>query len=248
MRDLIAFYDGALVEKQAIELSRDESQHLLKVRRVRQGATVFVLNGCGTFAEAKLLEADRSSARLEITNISQTVPQPSPRISLAVGVTKSSAFDDMIQRAVELGMTDLIPIITDRSDSRLDEKKRDQRCEKWARVFRESLKQCERLWLPELHGFRTPQEVIEESGNGLTVALVERGGETALPLRDVIGQIKEKPAITFLIGPEGGWSESERSTFESEGVLQGHLGNAILRTETACLAALSTVLALAPSD
>ena len=242
MRDYRCFYPGPLEHGATVELSRDEAAHLVKVRRLKSGGEVTVLNGQGAVAEARLAESDRRDVSLEIGDVLQA-PR-SPALALAMALTKSNAFDDTLQRAVELGMTHFFPVQAERSVVQLDEKKTAHRLDRWQRLSIEALKQCERPWLPEFSN-PSPLEALLATlhdSSFVPVVLAERREDSAPPLLDVLGATSGRP-VCLLIGPEGGWTPQELERLEKGAVRFATLGTAVLRSETSALAALGTTLA-----
>ena len=212
---------------------------MVRVRRAVAGGRVVVVNGRGTEADALLVEAGRRHARLEITDRLRLEPTPPPAIEIAPALTRTSAFDDMLQRAIELGATAIRPVAAQRGVVRLDERKARSRAERWNRLAVEALKQCERIWLPEVNEPTALCEVLSAvQGSGTEAVVLSERSETAAPLLEVLRAGPNRPRC-FFFGPEGGWSDEERAIFEAAGARHASFGRTILRAETAVLAALA---------
>lgn len=235
------FHDGELQAGATIAIDRDEAHHLATVRRAGDGATVRVLNGRGVEAEG-VLSAKNAVA---VDRILRSEPRPAPPLELALALTRTDAFEDAIERAIELGATAFRAIESDHCVVRLDAKKAAARVERWQRMATERLKQCERLWLPDIHGPASLAEAVAAAkGPGVVpVLLAERA--VAPPLADIVRQSPDR-GLCLLVGPEGGWSAEERDAALAAGAVAASMGAAILRSETAALAGLATVLALRP--
>jgi len=221
-----------------ILLSEDEGRHLGTVLRARVGFQVEVLDGAGGLAFGEVTEGGKAGWRVAIREVAPAVPRRAHPLELAPALTRTDAFDDALHRAIELGMTAFRPVLSERTVVELDEKKSARRMERWRRIAVESIKQCERRWLPEIAAPVDLEEAIDEVRlRGLTpVVLLERASDIP-PLstqKDKLSAV----GVCLLIGPEGGWSPSEVEYLRENSTALS-LGNAILRSETAALAALA---------
>ncbi len=241
MRVLRAYVEGAAFRDGAeFDLPEEESRHLSQVLRAREGMMVELLDGRGGLATAEVTHAGKSRVSVRIESLAPVEPPPARRIELAPSLTRTDAFDDMLHRAVELGMTAFRPIAADHSVVELDARKAQARLERWGRIAREALKQSERRWMPVLEA---PAGLSERlawgQGEGILVlGLLERG-EGIAALSGVLPDIGRR-GVLIVAGPEGGWSAGERKLL-GEMACPVSLGSAILRAETASLAALALV-------
>ena len=241
MRVLRAFVEETpLREGAEFDLPGEESRHLSQVLRAREGMLVELLDGQGGLAVAEVIRAGKSRVSVRIDSVAPPLPAPTRRIELAPSLTRTDAFDDMLHRAVELGATAFRPVAADHSVVELDAQKAVARLERWVRIAREALKQSERRWMPEFDAPAPlePRLVRAEDAGLVALGLLERGeGIPALGsvLPDIAGR-----GILIVAGPEGGWSAAERKLL-GEKARPVSLGSAILRAETACLAALALV-------
>lgn len=237
MRVYRCFAAGNWKPGDLVPLDREEARHLGAVRRLEVGQMVHLLNGEGTEFHSEATETGRDRVTLRITGIGRSLPRPSVH-AVAWGLTKSPAFDDAFHRAVELGMTDFIPLLGDHGEVRWDEGRWEKKQARFSKLAVEAIKQCERLWLPRLHRPVRLQEVLEEAAkkSWRSICLHER--EQAVPLHEVSSQ--SPGDLLLLVGPEGGWSAEETDLIGKAEATIAHLGRGgILRTETAVLAALA---------
>jgi 16S rRNA (uracil1498-N3)-methyltransferase len=235
MREWRCFHDDALVPGSRVLLAREEATHLTRVLRARAGDRVVVLDGRGRRAEAVV--ADAKSGALELGAVTE-FPPPLPALELALALTRTEAFEEALARAIELGISGFRPIACEHAMVRLDAARRAARLDRWRRLAIERLKQCERLWLPALHEPVPVAEALEAAVTaGLTgVALLERA---ACPgLAEVLAGLEPDAPVCLFIGPEGGWAVEERQALESA-CRPASLGSAVLRSETAALAAVA---------
>lgn len=236
MRWYRCFHDGALEPGQQIALSREEASHLTKVRRVRPGGDVLVLNGRGRECRAKLT----GGGLLEVHSLERDEPAPPRAVELAPGLTRTNAFEETFSRAIELGMTGFRPVEPSRGVVKLDDRKRAARLERWRRLAIERLKQCERLWLPEIHEPAPLGDVLDALANsGVTALALRERGEQDLPSWGSAMAALAGADVCLLVGPEGGWDTGEEAMLERPGVRGVSLGRAVLRAETAALAAMA---------
>ena len=152
-------------------------------------------------------------------------------LTLAQALVKGDKFDWVVQKATELGVTRIVPLLTEHSEFRKAEG-RELRLLRWRRIALEATKQCGRRKLIELGEVQNFQQFCETEPNGLRLIFSERGGKG-------LAQMASANSVTLAIGPEGGWSENEIKLAEIHGFVPVHLGNRILRTETAAVAAVS---------
>ncbi len=242
MREYRCFLPDVRSPGEVLPLPLEEARHLVQVLRAGPGREVLVLDGAGREWRAEVAEAGRRTASVRILEISRTAPPPAPRW-LACALTKSARFDDMLQQAVEVGMTAFFPLLTDRTEVHPDARRAEKRIERWRRLAAEALKQCERLWLPEFHAPAGLGDHLAMAGeHGVRrIALMERIPPDGPGLPD----LPAGEGVCLYIGPEGGWSEGERELLGRGGVERVSLGTeAVLRTETAALAGLAQLMAV----
>jgi 16S rRNA (uracil1498-N3)-methyltransferase len=215
--------------KQSVKLTADEARHLREVLRLKPGDEVSVFDGAGREFCARVAQARREFAELELQNETEPARPESPlRITLAVALLKGEKFDLVVQKATELGVTKFVPLITRYADIKLrDEADATKRVVRWQRIALEAAKQSGRAWVPEVSAPTSLGSVLknpcflfsEKEGHGLT-------------------QI-ETEEITAIIGSEGGWSDEELDEARAAGAEITTLGGRILRAETAAITAVA---------
>jgi 16S rRNA (uracil1498-N3)-methyltransferase len=218
-------------------LEEHEAHHLLRVLRVGEGHNVDVFNGSGLVGTGELRPAGKKAYVL-LHTVSEI-----PRVqgfAVCFPLIKSPLLDDSLEQLVELGASDFFVLQAERSTVHLHGERWIARRAKWERAFQERLKQCERAWLPTLHPEQYTLGALLQQTSALgthhPVALWERGSVADSPFgEDEL--MKKRLAPLFLIGPEGGWSPEERVLLEQKAVYKLTLTPAILRSETALIAA-----------
>jgi len=165
------------------------------------------------------------------------VPQEGIKTRLLLAVVKFDAFEWALEKATELGVGAILPLAAARSEKALLAAA-TKRAERWQKILLEASQQSRRVALPELWPMAKPEAAFQAQAEGLRIFLSEAPG--ARPLREVLrGEQAERAVLA--IGPEGGWTEEERSAAKVSGFLEASLGNLILRTETAVIAALANI-------
>lgn len=246
-------------------ITGDEHHHLRNVRRIRTGEKIRLIDGKGTVYIAKVLDtAIADATQAEILSAEFHTPRL-PSLTLFQGVPKHDKMELILQKTTELGVTQIIPMHSERSL----QKPSQQRCERWQRVVVSATKQCKRSWLPELSSpqqFETCLAQVKrftrsliccESVTGQHIKTVLRHGEGAktgamterylAPREKREGQASNsfnspKPeSISIFVGPEGGFAVEEVNAAIENGCIPVTLGQNILRTETAAIAAVAAV-------
>ncbi len=215
-----------------VTLDSDESHHLLRVLRLSQGARAFVFDGEGSEWECEVARVGKNSVDLDlIRKLDESVESPL-QLTLAQALIKSDKFDWIVQKTTELGVSRIVPLITDHSDIRRAENRADQKLQRWRRIALEAVKQSGRRRLVEI---AEPIPFAQyNDADPLKLILSERGGKRL----DEIAPDKVS-SISIAIGPEGGWSEDELEASRQHEFIPIHLGRRILRTETAAIAAVT---------
>lgn len=236
MRSNRVYVDLPLASQATLDLPAAAAHHLVTVLRARAGDSLQVFNERdGEFA-AKVVTAHRRGASVELLQALPAIPAASLAITLIQGVARGERMDLIVQKAVELGVTCLQPVYTERTNVRLSSDREQRRVEHWQKVLVSACEQSGRVDLPRL-----------ERPVPLDLALSRQEGELALQLdpHDGRGLSSYTPVsrLALLVGPEGGLSQQERQAASRAGWQPLRLGPRVLRTETAGLAAISAVQA-----
>lgn len=223
----------------AISLSSEESHHLLRVVRLTIGDELFVFDGCGNEYRCIVAGVKKKVAVVEVTeSLSNNVESPL-QLTLAQALTKGEKFDFIVQKATELGACRILPLMTEHADLRLNTEQASKRLERWQRISLEALKQSGRRKIVEITLPISIQDFLESYGKenpGEIIIFNERSGTS---LEVTLSSISQKQIVTAMIGPEGGWSDKEMNLFSQYACKSVNLGQRILRTETAAIAAIT---------
>lgn len=215
-------------------LSESQSHYLSKVLRMQAGRELIAFDGLGGEYSATITEVTKKSVTIG-TGDFQTVDKESPlKLTLAIGVSRGERMDWVLQKATELGVTEIIPLITERTEVKLGGERSDKKIEHWQQILISSCEQCQRNTLPKLSEPQVLGEWITNDSSDLKFVLHHRDNK-GLPTQS------EAKSITLLIGPEGGLTDEEIQLAQNNRFAPLTLGPRVLRTETAPLAAISLV-------
>ena len=226
------FFVPALPEGAArVVVEGEEHRHLARAARVRPGETVWLFDGSGRRALARVAAVGEERTELEVIR-TETPQAPRTAISLAAGLVEAKPFETILEKAAEIGCAAVWPVETARS-LRTPGERSGRKLERWRRIVREADKQCKSPLLTEVHPPRPLADLLREPPAGRRLFLSERGGR---PLRDVVSEAGEPPsAAVLLVGPTGGWSEDEERGARAAGFEAVSLGSRVLKSETAAL-------------
>lgn len=225
-----------------LELSSEESHHLLKVRRAKEGEAVQLLDGKGMEATAELARITGRTAILKILSITNTPALPYS-ITLAQAIPAGGTMDTIVQKATELGVTRIVPILSRNCEVKLDANRSRQKVAKWQTIATESCKQCGNPWLPEISPPTSLQSYLvqETAPIRLTAALTPDTREIRTAIRNMYGT-NSPISIALLIGPEGDFTPEEYASCWQHQWHPVTLGPNVLRADTAATAAVTLIM------
>lgn len=225
------------IEKGLLKVAGDEVKHIRRVLRLKVGDGITVFDGSGKEYEGSIVKAGTSSVIIRIHQILSSTKESPIRITLAQSLLKGEKMDYLIQKATELGVSEIIPFFSSRSVPLLEASKKTSRYHRWEKIAIEASKQCGREVLPRVQPLRDYSEIFEAASPGsLRIILCEKEGSR---LKEVLSESKERRKIFFIVGPEGGLSREEVEYAKGKTFVPVNLGNRILRAETASLCLLS---------
>ena len=221
-------------------LPEQSGEHLARVLRLERGHPLILFNGDGCEYKATLASLAKRAVTAEVTAV-QAVERESPlHLTLAQGIARGEKMDWILQKATELGVARIVPIVTERTEVKLDEERAERRVLHWTQVIAGACEQSGRTRLPQIE---MPQRLDRwltalENDAALRLALIPGGEMDARSL----------PAMShgalLCVGPEGGFSDKDIAMLEQSRFHALRLGPRILRTETAGIAALAALQAL----
>lgn len=235
------FVESGQVSERQIEITGSDVNHIRNVLRMKPGAQVRIseLQGADYFCQIEQVGPERILARILYQE--REARELPVDIVLFQGLPKGDKMEFIIQKAVELGVSEIVPVAMRNCVVKLDEKKAAAKTRRWQAIAESAAKQSRRSKIPVVHEVMNVQDAFAY-GKTLDVRLVpyenQRGMERT---REVLGSLKREGSLGIFIGPEGGFDPKEIRAVEEEAYLLS-LGNRILRTETAGLVMLSMLL------
>lgn len=220
----------------SVTLDADEAHHLTRVLRLGPGARVFVFDGEGGEYECEVARGAKHEVDLKLLRRLDDAVESPLRLTLAQALIKGDKFDWVIQKATELGVTRIVPLVTDHSDVKRAEERAGQRLQRWRRISLEALKQCGRRRLVEICEPAPFDDFCGSTARGACLIFSERGGES---LAEVSAKLRDVNHLSLCVASEGGWSDHELRMAESCDFTPVSLGTRTLRTETAAIVAVA---------
>ena len=237
------FVEPAQVGEKEIIITGSDVNHIKNVLRMKPEETILISSGESLEYTCYIRELKEEEIIAHIMYVQESGYELPSRLYLFQGLPKSDKMELIIQKAVELGVHEIIPVASKRAVVKLDEKKEEKKRTRWQAISESAAKQSKRMYVPEVKKVMSFSQAVEYAGQ-LDVVLVPyelaKGmGET----REIIGQIKKGQSVGIFIGPEGGFEEAEvELAVEKANAKAITLGKRILRTETAGLTVLSILM------
>lgn len=218
------------------QIEGDEARHLTRVLRVEPGQRYEISDNHNVYL-AEIETAHKENVVFRTLEKLPTSPA-SARFELYAALIKFDRFEWIVEKATELGVTEIVPIEATRSERGL-EKAATKRLERWRRIALEASQQSRRAHLPEIAEAISLNDALARAGSYRYVLDEAQG---AMPLLQVLPAVRTtQDTVAILTGPEGGWTDEERASFTTAGWAPVSMGPLILRAETAVIAALAVV-------
>jgi len=227
------------VQGKQITVSGEDHRHIRTVLRKQPGDMLMLSDGQGTEYITRIIRSDRSGITAEITERS-TREIRYPRITLGQGLPKSDKMDWIVQKATELGVAKIVPLMTERTIVKV--KDEEKRIARWQRICREAAMQSARPDISQVGPITSFHDFVMTPAREPKTLLLLPWEEGTEPIKNVLRNNPEVQHIVAIIGPEGGLSEAEARSAEQQGFSTVSLGPSILRSETAAVAVLSMVV------
>lgn len=237
MRITRIFQPVPLVNGAHIELDEHASHHLVHVLRIKSGAVLVLFNGDGSEYPGRVQTVGKRGVVVSIDECRRPVRESKLETVLAQGISRGERMDYTLQKAVELGVSRIVPLRTGYTTVNVSGERRERRLQHWKNIVVSACEQCGRNVVPEVDMVREYEAWLNEDADSLKLVLHQDGEKSLSELSSPSG------AVTLLVGPEGGLSDAEVAQARSAGFIILRLGPRILRTETAGLAALAALQA-----
>lgn len=225
-----------------IHITGSDVNHIANVLRMRQGEELWVSDGEKKEYHCVISAVAGDEVLLHILYAQEPDYELPSRIYLFQGLPKADKMELIIQKAVELGAFEIIPVETKRCVVRLDGKKAEKKTARWQQIAESAAKQSKRMLVPTVHPVMTYREALEYARTLDVILLPYELAEGMNETKKIISRIQRGQSVGVFIGPEGGFEEEEVKKAVLEGARPVTLGKRILRTETAGLAILSVLM------
>lgn len=212
-------------------LPEAQAHYIARVLRLNAGDAVQLFDGSGVEYRGTLREVGKKGVTAELHERQDGLAEPALRIHLGQGMSRGERMDWAIQKATELGVAELTPLLTERCEVRLNEERADKRLAHWRQVAISACEQCGRSVLPVIHPPLALSDWLARTEAELRLVLH--------PVARPLSTHTSPQSLAFLIGPEGGLADAEIAQAEALGFQTARLGPRVLRTETAPVVALS---------
>ena len=244
MRTISTFYvKNNQVNSETISIIGDDVKHIRNVLRHKVDDELEICDESGFRYFTKIREFSENEILLEIVEQTDKNTEMPVKIDLYQGLPKSDKMDLIVQKTTELGVSSIIPVITERVIVKLEKGNENKKIERWNKIAAEAAKQSGRQLIPVVENVVNLEKIVEKLSK-YDIVIVPFECEKDSTLKNILKNVKNKiENIAVVIGPEGGFSEKDIATLEkSSNVVKVSLGKRILRTETAGLATIAMLL------
>lgn len=227
------FYNPTIAEStESFSFDKEESKHIIKVLRKKDTDILYVTNGLGLLFKTEITLASDSKCTVKIISFEKS-ETPKFKLHLAVAPTKmNDRFEWFLEKATEIGVSEITPIICERSERKIIN------MERFEKIILSAMKQCNQMYLPRLNPAISLKEFIKKENKGIQlIAHCEETNKKSLK-----SILKPNTDYTILIGPEGDFSTKEITLALDNNYIPVTLGNTRLRTETAAIVACHSVV------
>ena len=230
------FIEPDALHQVPVALKGSEARHINDVLRLKPGSRICLVDGQGFEYEAVIRRFLANRVELQITDKRPGKKESPVYISVAQALLKDKKMDRLLRHLCELGIARWIPFMCDRSIPIHGKKRLSSRVERWQKIVRESMKQCQRAMLPEIFATMTFEDILDAGRNyDLNILFFENESRSHNALMPAAGQSPPKN-ILLILGPEGGFTDGEINMARAAGFRVAGLGPRILRAETATIA------------
>lgn len=209
----------------------DDAAHITKSLRMKEGESVCVCDMARTEYDCTVVSVGEE-VLLMVEGEKESDTEPPYKVTLYQALVKGDKFDTVVQKAVECGVSRIVPFISDHCVVRLNKKDCEKKRLRWQRIAAEAAKQCGRGIIPEVAGLLSFDEMVKEAA-GADIPLFCYEGEDGKSLREALTAANTANDLSIVVGSEGGFAAAEAEKAREGGLVSVGLGKRILRTETA---------------
>lgn len=220
------------------KITGDDAFHIMKSLRMKVNELIVLCHN-GMDYICKIIDFDKSSVLVKLIEKKVCDAEPCLKVTLFQGIPKGDKMDLIVQKAVEVGVCNIIPVITERCISRPDERSLTKKVQRWQKIALEAAKQSGRGIIPEVKYAAWFSDAVNLAGQFDKVIVFYEGG--GIPIYKAIGNMRIG-SIAIFIGPEGGFEQHEVDMIKNVNGDVCSLGNRILRTETAAIVSTALII------
>jgi 16S rRNA (uracil1498-N3)-methyltransferase len=231
------------IGEKEIVITGPDVNHIKNVLRMKPGEKLIICNGQGKDFHCIIEVEYEGKIITNILEVLDTETELDGKLYLFQGVPKKDKMEFIIQKAVELGVYEIIPVMTKRTVVKLEDKKKElKKVERWQSIAASAAKQSGRGIIPQISETKTLKEALKMAGSIECKLIPYENAKDIQITKEIIGNIKSNNSVAIFIGPEGGFEEEEVNLALEAGFTAVTLGRRILRTETAGLTMLSVLM------
>lgn len=236
------FVEPSQVGEKEIRICGSDVNHIKNVLRMKQGEEILISSGENLEYTCYIREMKENQITAHIMYVQEAGYELSSKIYLFQGLPKGDKMELIIQKAVELGVHQIIPVASRRAVVKLDKKKEEKKNARWQAIAESAAKQSKRMYVPEVSHVMTFPEAVDFAKELDVVLMPYELAKGMQETKERIREIKKGQSVGVFIGPEGGFEEAEVELAAQAGARAITLGKRILRTETAGLTILSILM------
>ena len=236
------FVSPEQIDNYFINIQGSDVNHIKNVLRMKAGEKILISDGFGKDYVCEISEITQDSIKNKIIESDIEGTELNCKLYLFQGLPKSDKMETIIQKSVELGVYEIIPVQTKRSIVKFDEKKKISKINRFNGISESAAKQSKRGLIPKVKNIMSFEEAVEYSKKLDIVLIPYENFKDFNSTKEILKKIEKNMKIGIFIGPEGGFDESEIKLAQEKGIKQISLGKRILRTETAGLTIISVLM------
>ena len=236
------FVEPDQVSGNKIIIEGSDVNHITKVLRMKIGEELMVCDGTGLDYFCTIAKLDSDAVFCDVCNKWESYSELPVKVTLFQGLPKADKMELIIQKTVELGVYEIVPVAMQRSIAKLDDKKAGRKIERWQSISESAAKQAGRGIIPKVTEPMSFAEALEYAKEMDSIIVPYENAKGISYTKEVISEAKACARLAIFIGPEGGFADSEIESAKEAGAKLVTLGNRILRTETAGMATLAILM------
>ena len=225
------------IDSEIITLSKDDSYHIKKVMRMRLNDKIELVSNKVCYI-AEIVDINSELVAVKIIEEKEENPELGIKVTLVQSLVKEQKMDFIIQKATELGVSEIIPYEATRSVVKRNDKE-TKKIARWQSIAKEASEQSKRVIIPKINEVLSLDELIKLDSYDVKILCTVR--ENSKNIKNVLSNVKTNDTMLFVVGPEGGFTEKEEEIMINNGFITISLGSSVLRSETVALFLMSVI-------